>query len=65
MIEKKRPPLKREWLCAYWLNRAADQRRGAGKWPDLRSVCISGARDMIELARQTRQSKRVTVGLPR
>lgn len=62
--EKRKQPT-REWLCAYWLNRAADQRRGAQRWPDMRAQCIAGALDMVSLARDRRLSGALAIGLPK
>lgn len=53
-----------EWRIAYALNRAAEQRRGAAKWVDMRRSCIDGARQMLEDARELRLSGRLVRRLP-
>lgn len=59
----KQPGL--EWRVAYAINRAAEQRAGAGKWPDMRHQCIDGALSMLEHSRELRASGRLVRKLPR
>jgi hypothetical protein len=60
----KPKPCPLEWRIAYALNRAAEQRRGAQKWPDMRRACIEGAKGMLEHARAMRKSGRLERRLP-
>lgn len=57
-------PCGLEWRIAYALNRAAEQRRGAQRWPDMRRSCIDGARSMLQHAREMRESGQLVRRLP-